>query len=178
MAISHYKNLPFKIPENWEWAKFQDVFEIVMGQSPEGRYINHTDGCEFHQGKTFFGKMLLRHSYTFTVNPTKIAVPDSLIICVRAPVGDVNVTDRKICIGRGLCALKPVGDISIQLMFHWVSYFKDTFNEKATGTTFLAISGDTLKNQYIPIPPLAEQKRIFDRLELVYEQLNMIIAEL
>jgi type I restriction enzyme S subunit len=175
---SHYGNLPFEIPQSWAWAKFQDVFEIVMGQSPEGIYINQTNGCEFHQGKTFFGKKLLNNSHVFTENPTKIADPDSLLISVRAPVGDVNITNRIICIGRGLCALKPLGGFSTQFMFQWVSYFKDIFNEKATGTTFLAISGDTLRSQDIPIPPYKEQRHILDCIESLYEQLDMIIYEL
>jgi type I restriction enzyme S subunit len=170
--------LSFEIPENWACATFQDVFEITMGQSPEGSCINHTEGVEFHQGKTFFGNTLLKHSHIFTKNPTKIAFPDSLVICVRAPVGDVNITERTICIGRGLCTLKPLGGISSQFMLHWISFFKGTFYEKAIGTTFLAISGDTIKNQNIPIPPLAEQKRIFDFIKLIYSELDRIIAEL
>lgn len=178
LAISHYENLPFEIPKNWIWTKFEDVFEITMGQSPSGTDINHTDGLEFHQGKSFFGSSTLRHSQIFTDKPTKIAPANSLIMCVRAPVGDVNIIDREICIGRGLCALNPLGGISTNFMFFWVKYFKDTFEAKATGSTFTAISGEIIRNQSIPLPPLKEQQRILNQIQHIYGILDGIVAEL
>ena len=177
-AISHYENLPFEIPENWEWTTFEDIFEITMGQSPSGADINNTNGLEFHQGKLFFGNTRLRCSQIFTDKPTKIASPNSLIICVRAPVGDVNIIDREICIGRGLCALKPLGGISTNFMFFWMNYFKDIFEAKATGSTFAAISGAIIRNQFIPLPPLKEQQRILNHIQHIYDMLNSIVGEL
>jgi len=178
LAISHYQNLPFEIPENWIWTKFEDVFEITMGQSPSGTDINHTDGLEFHQGKLFFGSLTLRHSQIFTDKPTKIAPANSLIMCVRAPVGDVNIIDREICIGRGLCALNPLGGISTNFMFFWVNYFKDIFEAQATGSTFTAISGEIIRNQSIPLPPLKEQQRILNHIQQIYDMLDGIVGEL
>ncbi len=175
---SHYRNLPFEIPENWAWARFQDVFEIVMGQSPNGECISIEGEYEFHQGKTHFGDRVLLPSQTFTSYPTKLAQPHSLLMCVRAPVGNINITNREICIGRGLCALKPLHKISPDFMYYWTSYFKDSFMSKATGTTFLAISGEMIKNEGIPIPPLKEQKRILYTIESIYKNMNAILNEL
>ena len=178
MAISHYENLPFEIPQNWEWARFQDVFEIVMGQSPNGEFISNDGEYEFHQGKTHFGNKMLLTSQVFTSYLTKLAQPNSLLMCVRAPVGDINITDREICIGRGLCALIPFDKISVAFMYYWVSYFKDSFVSKATGTTFLAISGETIRNEHIPIPPLEEQKRVLYTINQLFNILDKIIDEL
>ena len=73
MAISHYENLPFEIPENWIWTSFQEIFDITMGQSPSGVDINHEYGIEFHQGKLLFGDSILNHSQIFTKKASKTA---------------------------------------------------------------------------------------------------------
>ncbi|WP_294317616.1 restriction endonuclease subunit S [uncultured Chryseobacterium sp.] len=178
MAISHYQNLPFEIPENWVWARFQDIFNIIMGQSPSGEYISSDGEYEFHQGRTYFGDKILLSSQTFTSYPTKLAQSHSLLLCVRAPVGDINITNREICIGRGLCSLKPLNEISLGFAYYWVSYFKNSFVNKATGTTFLAISSETIRNEFIPIPPLKEQMIITKTINSLYNMLDNITTEL
>ena len=178
MAISHYENLPFEIPRNWAWTSFKEIFDITMGQSPFGADINHEYGIEFHQGKMFFGDSILNHSQIFTKKASKVASANSLIMCVRAPVGDVNMVDREICIGRGLCTLKPIGNISVKFMFFWLSYFKTTFENKATGSTFSAISGEIIRTQHLPLPPMEEQKRILCRIMQIYDFLDRIIIDL
>ncbi|WP_185205213.1 restriction endonuclease subunit S [Chryseobacterium sp. C3] len=175
---SHYQKLPFEIPENWLWTRFQDIFNIIMGQSPSGKYISSDGKYEFHQGKTHFGDKILLSSHTFTSYPTKLAQSHSLLLCVRAPVGDINITNREICIGRGLCSLKPLNEISLDFAYYWVSYFKNIFVNKATGTTFLAISSEAIRNEYIPIPPLKEQLIITQTINSLYTILDNITAEL
>lgn len=149
-----------------------------MGQSPSGEYISHNGEYEFHQGKTHFGDKTLLQSQIFTSYPTKLAQPHSLVMCVRAPVGDINITNREICIGRGLCSLRPLNEISPDFAYYWATYFKNTFVNKATGTTFLAISSEAIRNEYIPIPPLNEQRRITEIISYLYDILNGIVEEL
>ena len=158
--------VPFDIPESWEWIKISDVFQTVMGQSPRGDSVsNLKNGMEFHQGKVFFGEKYISTSDQTTVSPTKIAEPDSILLCVRAPVGKVNITNRTLCIGRGLCALKPLGGINIDFAFHLLEVYENIFVKQATGTTFVAITGEVVKNQIVPLPPLSEQARIVSKIK-------------
>lgn len=173
-AIVHHEA---EMPEGWCECRLSDVLDIVMGQSPKGDSLNSIDGIEFHQGKICFSNVYLNPSTTFTNAPTKIAEPNSLLLCVRAPVGIVNITQRKICIGRGLCALKPKeGDI--KFYFYLLQTLHDTFENKATGSTFKAISGDIIRNERIPLPPLQEQRRIVARIQQLFAQLDTITESL
>ena len=165
----------YEIPKNWCLSKIKDVCSVIMGQSPEGAAVSDDkNGIEFHQGKICFGEKYLEGSSSFTNHITKIAPKDSVLLCVRAPVGIVNITQREICIGRGLCAVNPKYDINSDFWFYWLKSLQSDFEQKATGTTFRAISIDVIKNQIIPIPPVEEQKSIVNKIDELYTLLDQI----
>ena len=162
-----------KLPKGWNYCRLGDVLQITMGQSPKGDSINKDEGIEFHQGKLCFSNKYVQSSNTFTTEPTKITEANSILLCVRAPVGIVNITQRKICIGRGLCSLKPIKG-SLDYYFYLLQTLQESFEKQATGTTFKAISGDIVKNEMIPLPPLAEQQRIVVKIEELFSVLDDI----
>ena len=151
-----------KLPNGWSKCHLKDVLLIIMGQSPNGETINQINGIEFHQGKLYFSDIFVQSSNVYTSEPTKMAEKDSILLCVRAPVGIVNIVTRSVCIGRGLCALKPKKGNS-KFYFYWLQTLQNIFERKATGTTFKAISSETVKNECIALPPLAEQQRIVQK---------------
>ncbi|WP_236846138.1 restriction endonuclease subunit S [Campylobacter devanensis] len=158
--------IPFEIPESWCWCRLGEIGDVIMGQSPDGNAVKESgDGIEFHQGKIFFGDDYLKKSNQITTESTKIVGSDTILLCVRAPVGKVNLLDRDICIGRGLCALRPV--ISKKFVYYILQALESEFNDKATGTTFKAISKDIIFEQLISLPPLAVQNAIVAKLEEV-----------
>ena len=160
--------IPFDIPENWCWCRLGEITEITMGQSPEGINVGETvQGMEFHQGKIFFTDKIIGKSNQQTSEITKVAKENSILLCMRAPVGKINITDREICIGRGLSSIIPFFNVDTMFLYYLLETLESDFNKKATGSTFKAITGDIVKNQAIPLPPLAEQKRIVRALEAI-----------
>lgn len=150
--------IPFEVPENWNWCRLSHIAEITIGSSPNGIDICNDDQyTEFHQGKICFTNRIISSSGQYTKTVTKIAASNSVLLCVRAPVGEVNITDRNICIGRGLASLKPYKGISEILLFYWLQAFKSELIKKATGTTFVAVTTDVIKDLIIPLPPYSSQ---------------------
>ena len=96
------------------------------------------------------------------------------MLCVRAPVGIVNITERDICIGRGLAGVANIAYISTDFTYYWLQAYKNEFISKATGTTFVAITGDVIQNQLIPLPPLSEQERIVAEIEKIFAQIEVV----
>ena len=152
---------------NWTYKKLGEVCKVTMGQSPNGNSVNDTNGIEFHQGKVSFGEKYLNVSNSFTEQPSKIAEPNSVLLCVRAPVGTVNITPRRICIGRGLCSIQPNDIIIMPFLFYALTQKQAYFDKNSTGSTFKAISSKVVINTILPIPPLADQERIVAELDLL-----------
>ena len=169
------EEIPFDIPAGWKWCRLGEICEVIMGQSPDGSSITtSSDGIEFHQGKICFTNKFLTQSSIKTFEATRIAVSGSVLLCVRAPVGVVNITLRDICIGRGLCSIYPHYTIEPEFGFYWLKSQKEYFEMKATGTTFKAITIEVVRQHCIPLPPLAEQKRIVEKIEQIFDTLDII----
>lgn len=159
--------------QGWEYKKLGEVCNITMGQSPDGKSINDNEGVEFHQGKTCFGERTLGVSCLFSNAPVKLAEANSVLLCVRAPVGYPNITNRKICIGRGLCALYAKENIDNTFLFYSLLGKQSHFEKNATGSTFKAISSKVISNTEIPLPPKSIQLAIVSELDKINELIRL-----
>lgn len=152
--------------------KLKDCCTIIAGQSPESKYYNADGiGLPFFQGKADFGE-LYPTIRVFCSQPTKTAEKDDILLSVRAPVGPTNLAPCKVCIGRGLTAIRPSEVLLTRYVLLFFRYFEAQLASQGTGTTFKAITQDVVKNLEIPIPPIPEQKRIVARIEELFSQLD------
>ena len=155
----------FPIPKSWKWCSLNMVAQVIAGQSPKGTALTtDSNDTEFHQGKTFFGRQYIKNSGAYTNEPTKIAPKESILLSVRAPVGAINLTDRKICIGRGLFAIVPNDQLLVKFLYFVLLTKAHELQSKSTGTTFKAVTGKVVRDLYVPVPPLKEQARIVDKV--------------
>lgn len=163
------------LPQGWEVKRLEEVCEVVMGQSPNGNCIfdkdKNKDLIEFHQGKIAFSDKYIDESNFVTSDVRKIAKKNSVVLCVRAPVGEVNITTKDIAIGRGLCSLNGV-KINNNFLFFYLLTLKKYFNDNSTGSTFKAINVRVIKETKIPLPPLKEQKRIVGILDFAFSKID------
>ena len=158
----------------WVTKKLGEVCEIIMGASPDSKSYNiMRDGLPFYQGKTEFGA-----EYPTPVKwcsePVKIAQSGDVLLSVRAPIGPVNFANEKCCIGRGLSALRFEGEQ--RYLYYFLQASETELDARGTGTTFKCISGQSLRSVPIPIPPLAEQKRIVAKIDAAFEKIDKLKA--
>jgi len=78
---------------------------------------------------------------------------------VRAPVGPVNFSTEKICIGRGLAAIRASNQINKDFLFNFLIKHENEIVGNA-GAVFNSISKTQIENISIPLPQLPEQQRI------------------
>ena len=156
----------------------KDVAIIIAGQSPDSKYYNTKgEGLPFFQGKADFG-VLYPKIRTYCSQPTKIAEKDDILLSVRAPVGPTNLSPGKVCIGRGLTAIRPSSRICLKYLLYFFRYYEVQLQESGTGTTFKAITQNVIKNIEVPVPDLYEQERIVSKIEELFSGLDASVAEL
>jgi len=150
---------------SFEEVSLKDIADIIMGQSPPSSTYNaNRVGLPFYQGKKEFGN-LYPTPEKYCSEPKKIAESNDILISVRAPVGPTNFCKEKSCIGRGLAAIRTKEEIKNFYLFYYLRYFVFSLIEKSTGTTFSAISKDTLESFKVLLFSLQEQQQIISEIE-------------
>lgn len=140
------------IPEGWKVGTLADIAEITMGQSPAGNSLNENrEGMIFYQGSSDFG-FRFPSIRVFTTEPKRLAVANSVLFSVRAPVGDINVAKEECCIGRGVASIKSKYGHDSYLFYTMKSLRKlfDSFDGE--GTVFGSINKKTLSAIQILLP--------------------------
>ncbi len=159
-----------------EVGKIKDACIVIAGQSPKGSsYNENREGLEFHQGKKAFGESIIEHSNVWTTEITKIAEPGDILMSVRAPVGPTNITDRKICIGRGLAAIRCKGNIIPQYILYALRNIESRIIGN-DGAVFNSINKKQIEDLPLPLLPLSEQQSIVDYLDSAFAKIDAMKA--
>jgi len=141
-----------EIPLGWRIGRLGDIADIIMGQSPAGTSYNEVgEGEIFYQGRTDFG-VRFPTIRMYTTEPKRIAEANSILFSVRAPVGDINLTTERCCIGRGLASLKSKDNNNSFLFYLMYSLDRQFRMFNGEGTVFGSINKDSLNGIDIIIP--------------------------
>src|SRR5207247_2534949 len=146
-----------ELPNGWAEAALPEVASLNIGQSPpSSTYNTEGRGLPFFQGKAEFGS-LHPMPQKFCSAPTKIAESDDILISVRAPVGPTNLCHERSCIGRGLAAIRPHGEIPTRYLLFYLRSIEAWLATQGTGSTFTAISKSDLEELRVRLATLGAQ---------------------
>ena len=150
-----------------------EIAEITMGQSPKSQYYNNTgDGIPFLQGNRTFGfkKPIFD---TYTTHITKTAKAGDVIMSVRAPVGDLNITPKDICIGRGVCSLRMKNG-NQEFLYYMMKYYVNHLLKRESGTVFGSVNRHDIETLEIDIPEDENvQKKMARYLSMIDEKIEL-----
>ena len=160
------------LPNGWEMKKLGEVCTVIAGQSPEGIYYNsERNGLPFYQGKKEFRLKYIGEPTCWTSKITKEAEANDILMSVRAPVGPVNFATQKVCIGRGLAAIRAGKKIDNVYLFNYLLKHENEIigNE---GAVFNSINKSQIESIEIPLPPLEKQQSIVAKLDEAFEAIE------
>lgn len=153
--------------EDWENGTLDDEFEIIMGQSPPGNTYNDThNGLPFFQGRADFSFRFPRAN-TYCSSPQKTADTFDTLLCVRAPVGDLNMAFEHCCIGRGLAIPKHKKGLKHYTFYKMKSLQEHFYLFDDDGTVFGSLSRDKFSMIETIIPPLELCKKFNSTAEII-----------
>lgn len=156
--------------------KLSSFCKVIAGQSPKGSAYNENGiGVEFHQGKKAFGLHTIEPSNVWTTEITKLAQPGDILMSVRAPVGPTNFTDREVCIGRGLAAIRCKPDVLPKYILYVLKSIESKIVGK-DGAVFNSISKDMIEDLPVPAVDKIEQQRIVDVLDREFAKIDALKA--
>ena len=153
--------------------KLEDIAEVTMGQSPKSQYYNtEGKGTPFLQGNRTFG--FKRPTFdTYTTLVTKEAKAGDVIMSVRAPVGDLNITPVDMCLGRGVCSLRMKNG-NQEFLYYMMKYYMPQLLNKESGTVFGSVNRNDINGLEVDIPEDTEkQKKIARYLTMLDDKIEL-----
>lgn len=139
--------------------------DVVMGQAPDGESYNRDGvGMPLVAGAGDFGDS---HPVVakFTTAPGKTCEAGDILLGIRATIGEKVVADRQYCVGRGVAALRPRSGLHSRFLWHWLTHIKPELQRRAKGATFKQVTRSDVGQLKVPMPSVAEQRRIADILD-------------
>ena len=127
-----------------------EIANVVMGQSPSSNAYNDQGlGMPLVQGNLDIsnGKTTPR-LYTAEFNQT--TEEGNIILTVRAPVGEVAKATKKVCLGRGVCAIIPHEENMSDFIYQYLTFYKFMWHRYEQGSTFTSINGSDVRNIFCP----------------------------
>ena len=137
--------------------KLGKIADIIAGQSPESKFYSSKEGIPFLQGNRTFGDKYPEID-SFTTKITKLAKKGSILISVRAPVGDMNIACCDTCIGRGIGAINSKDNLNEYLYYNLKNSISN-LHKKSNGTTYDSITSDILSDYEVFIHNSYEERK-------------------
>lgn len=179
-----YFDAPFEIPDNWEWMRLEEMASFKLGKTPERgnaewwegtipwitisdmadkRVIISTKECVTETAlSNYFGDMVSKKG--------------TLIMSFKLTVGRVSILGIDAVHNEAIISIYPYGDSNniIRDYLKYIIGFMTRYCRKADAVKGVTLNKEKLKNLLIPIPPLEEQKRIVDKLDEIFAELDKI----
>ena len=171
--------IPFDIPESWRWVRFSEIMS-TMSTGPFGSMLHKTDYIEkgiplvnpanMVNGKIVPSDKMMISEATRRRLSSYILHAGMIVLGRRGEMGRCAVVTEKedgwLC-GTGSFFMEPSMSLYVYYVVSLFSspYVKFYLGGESVGTTMSNLNHTILSKMPIPLPPLAEQRRIVAKLD-------------
>ena len=174
---------PFAIPENWQWMQLKDIFDFVdyRGKTPKKTPtgVRLMTASNVRQGYIDHTRVEYISREEYQLRQSRgISKKGDILFTTEAPLGNAALADLDIfSAGQRVITLKSNKVEKALFVYFLISpYFQRALKDNATGTTAQGIKAAILKRLMLPVPPLAEQKRIVAKIEELFSIIDDIAS--
>ena len=170
-----------ELPESWVETAISELGTIVSGGTPSTKVPDFWGGDIIWYSPAdltgYTAKFISRGAKNLTQeglenSSAKLMPAGSVMFSSRAPIGYVAITSVEAATNQGFKSLVPSKEISADYVYHYLKSAKQMAEERASGTTFLELSGRAFSQLPVPVPPLNEQRRIAEKIENLFAELD------
>ena len=164
----------------WPQTTLGEVFEIVGGATPRTSIKEYwggdipwvtPDDLSRHDGITIScGRRSLTRA-GLEASSTRLLPTDTVLFSSRAPIGYVAIASNPICTNQGFKSLRPSKHVRPRFTYWYLHYMTPRIREMGSGTTFREISRKRMSKVPMILPPLREQDKVVQRIEMQLDQL-------
>ena len=165
------EEIPFEIPESWVWVRFEKCISLLSGRDLEpSQYNDNKRGFPYITGASNFKNGTL-YVNRWTNSPITIATKGSLLLTCKGTIGAMAFNNiGAIHIARQVMAIEAYL-INLQYIRYYLQFNINAL-EKNANSMIPGISRNTILKMLFPLPPLAEQKRIVEKVNQLTQLLK------
>ena len=178
---SHYENLP----QGWTIVGLHSVAEIITGSTPSKLSAEYYNGdVPFYKPNDLDQGRHVRCASEYLSQQGKSisrSIPcNSIAVCCIGSIGKCGFIEKEGVTNQQINTIVPNDAIFPLYMYYFCnsSTFIDELKSLSSAVTISIVNKSKLSTIQIPLPPIAEQKRIISVIEKLYSHLDMITAEL
>jgi len=171
---------PFKIPESWEWVRLGEIGDWGAGATPKRsnpKYYKNGTIPWIKTGELNDG--YIKHSEEYiteeAIKETSVRmnkIGDVLIAMYGATIGKLGILKIKATTNQACCACTPFNGVFNRYLFYYLLSQRENLKNKGEGGAQPNISKEKIVNYIFPLPPIAEQKRIVEKVDTIMNMLD------
>jgi type I restriction enzyme S subunit len=179
--ISHYENM---LPQNWIIVKLGEIFDHNTGKalnrtSHEGKLLEYITTSNLYWDHFELDNLKAMYFKDGEIDKCTVQKGD-LLVCEGGDIGRAAIWDREenILIQNHIHKLRPKFEFCVSLYYYVLMLYKRLDMIGGKGIAIQGLSSRELHNLLVPFPPVNEQKRIVNKIESIFNSLDLITREL
>jgi type I restriction enzyme, S subunit len=177
---------PYPLPDGWEWARFGQIVEFSLGKTPPTKEQRYWD-----EAGTYWVSISDMEQYGTVTETTrkvsdiavekvfrgKISPKGTLLMSFKLTLGKVSRLGVDAFHNEAIISIFPYKGVSQNYLFRFLPVFV-LFGKSKDAIKGSTLNSKSLTNLPIPLPPLAEQKRIVARVDELLTQTRALANRL
>ena len=184
----HYENVPFEVPESWEWCIVDDFAYVASGSTPSKDsfvekgvpYIKMYNLRNQKIDFNFHPQYITSEVHEGKLQRSKTEVGDLIMNIVGPPLGKLAIIPPSLPesnFNQAAVLIRPYfyKDVLVKYLFYYLSEMSE-INSISTKGSAGQVNISLIQSQYmrIALPPLEEQKRIISTVENLFQIVDII----
>jgi len=165
----------FKVPFSWRWVRLGTVGDVVGGGTPRSDnaayfadegipWLTPADLNGYKEKRISRGRRCIT-PLGLANSSAQLLPAGSVLFSSRAPIGYVAIADTELATNQGFKSCVPFILETNEFLYYFLKSAAARIDREASGTTFREVSGKIVSQIPVPLPPLAEQKRIVAKVD-------------